>query len=102
MGVITNVSYAHIKNFKNIKQIALAKAEIIENIKEGGSLVLNADDQFYNLHRKMAFKKKLKVYSFGIKKTNSDIKLDYVKKIGEKFKIGININNKKKIFFNFF
>ena len=30
VGVITNVSYAHIKNFKNIKQIALAKSEIIK------------------------------------------------------------------------
>ena len=32
VGVITNVSYAHAKNFKNIKQIALAKSEIIDNI----------------------------------------------------------------------
>ena len=38
VGVITNISYAHAKNFKNIKQIALAKAEIINNIKNGGSI----------------------------------------------------------------
>ena len=30
VSIITNINYAHIKNFKNIKQIALAKAEIIE------------------------------------------------------------------------
>jgi len=70
VGVITNVSYAHAKNFKNIKQIALAKSEIINNIKDGGVLVLNADDQFYNFHKKKALKKKLKIYTFSIKNKN--------------------------------
>ena len=65
VGVITNISYAHAKNFKNIDQIALAKSEIIKNIKDGGSLVLNADDQFYSLHKKLAKKRKLKILSFG-------------------------------------
>ena len=32
--VITNISYAHIKNFKNLKGIALAKAEIIDNAEK--------------------------------------------------------------------
>ena len=36
MGVITNVSYAHIKNFKNLSKIAYAKSEIIDNINVGG------------------------------------------------------------------
>ena len=34
VGIITNISYAHIKNFRNIKEIALAKSEIIQNIKK--------------------------------------------------------------------
>ena len=68
VGVITNISYAHVKNFKNIKQIALAKSEIIKNLKDGGSIVLNADDQFYYLHKKLAQKRKIKIYSFSIKK----------------------------------
>ena len=29
VSVITNINYAHAKNFKNIKSIALAKSEII-------------------------------------------------------------------------
>ena len=51
LGVITNVSYAHSKNFKNIKQIADAKAEIMENIKYGG-IIVNKDDNFYDYHKK--------------------------------------------------
>ena len=99
VGVITNISYAHAKNFKNIKQIALAKSEIIHNIKDGGALVLNADDQFYNFHKKIALKKKLKIYTFSIMKKNSNIKLNSIKKEGKKYKIFINVNNRKTYFF---
>ena len=38
IAVITNVSYAHIKNFKNLHQIAKAKSEIIDNIIDDASL----------------------------------------------------------------
>ena len=99
VGVITNISYAHAKNFKNIKQIALAKSEIIHNVKDDGAIVLNADDQFYSFHKKIALKRKLRIYSFSIKKKNSNIKLNYVKKEGKKYKVFINISNKKKYFY---
>ncbi len=99
MGVITNVTYAHAKNFKNIKQIALAKSEIIKNIKDGGHLVLNADDQFYNFHKKIAQKRKLKIYSFSIRKKNCEVSLDYLKKERLKYKVSININSRKKYFY---
>ena len=99
IGVITNISYAHAKNFKNIKQIAQAKSEIIKNIKNGGSIVLNADDQFYNFHKKQAQKIGLRIYSFSINKKSSHIYLNYIKKEGLKYKISININNSKKYFY---
>ena len=50
--VITNISYAHLKNFKNIKGIAEAKSEIIDNIKTGGNIILNRDDEFFYLFKK--------------------------------------------------
>ena len=58
VSVITNINYAHAKNFKNIKQIALAKSEIIHNTKTNGFIILNADDSFFKLHQKIAHKKK--------------------------------------------
>ena len=98
VGVITNINYAHAKNFKNIKQIALAKSEIINNIKPYGYIVLNADDSFFQLHKKIAKEKKIKVVSFGIKSQKADIKLINIKPFGKKFKINIRLNNKKKYF----
>ncbi len=98
VGVITNINYAHAKNFKNIKQIALAKSEIINNIRPNGFLVLNADDSFFSIHKKIAMKRNLNVISFGIKNKIANIRLVNIKQRGKKFKIQINFNNNKKYF----
>ena len=98
VGVITNINYAHVKNFKNIKQIALAKSEIINNIKLNGSIILNADDKFFKLHRQISKKKNLKLISFGIKSKRADIKLIDIKLFGKNFKIKIRFMNKIKHF----
>jgi len=98
VGVITNISYAHIKNFKNIGEIALAKSEIINNIKDGGHLILNKDDKFYNFHKRIGLKKNLKILSFSLKNKNATTNLQSVSMEKSKYKISININ-KKKIYF---
>ena len=98
VGVITNINYAHAKNFKNIKQIALAKSEIINNIKSNGFIILNADDKFFKLHKQISQKKNLKLISFGIKSNRADIKLIDIKSFGKNFKIKIKFMNKIKYF----
>ena len=99
VGVITNISYAHIKNFKNINQIALAKSEIIKNIKDGGYLILNKDDKFYNFHKKIGLKRNLKILSFSLKNKSATTNLDSISKEKSKYKISININKNKKYFY---
>ncbi len=99
IGVITNINYAHAKNFKNLKEIALAKSEIIKNIRPNGFIVLNADDNFFRLHTKIAIRNKVKVISFGINSIRSNIKLINIKKIGKKYLAKIKLGNKKKYFF---
>ena len=99
LGVITNISYAHSKNFKNIKQIADAKAEIMNNIKKNGVIVLNGDDFFYNYLKNLAFKKKLKIISFAIKNKSSEVKLIKIEKIKNKYKLLLNVKNKKIHFY---
>jgi murE/murF fusion protein len=100
VGVITNISYAHIKNFKNINQIALAKSEIIKNIKDDGYLVLNRDDKFYNFHKKIGLKRNLKILSFSLKNKSATTNLDSISKEKSKYKISININKIKKFFYS--
>ena len=98
VSVITNINYAHAKNFKSIKHIAVAKSEIIQNTKSNGYVVLNADDKFYKLHKKIALKNNLRLLSFGIKNQKSDIKLSNIKKNGVNYKIEVRIKGQKKTF----
>ena len=98
VGLITNINYAHAKNFKNIKQIALAKAEIIKNILPNGFVVLNADDSFFKLHKKIAENNNINVISFGIKTKKANVKLSNIKKVKKAFKIKVKLNDKFKYF----
>ena len=98
VSVITNINYAHAKNFKNLKHIALAKSEIINNTKDNGFIILNADDNFFIFYKKIAAKRNLKILSFGIKSKKANVKLISIKKIGKKFKAIIGINNLKIYF----
>ena len=98
ISVITNINYAHAKNFNNIREIALAKSEIIQNTKQDGYVVLNADDDFFGMHQKLALKNNLKIISFGIQNKKSNIKLLNIKKKGKYFKIKIKTNKLIKYF----
>ena len=101
LGIITNISYAHSKNFKNIKGIAEAKSEIIENIKSGGSIILNNDDKFFKFLKSKALKRKLNVYSFSLKNKKSYASLEKIIEIKNKFKLFFKVDNKKEYFFSY-
>ena len=94
-GVITNISYAHIKNFNNLKEIAKAKSEIINNITKYGKIILNQDDDYFYFIKKIAQKKNINIISFSKKNPLSDV---YIKKIiSNKTNTKIIIKNKNII-----
>ena len=97
MGVITNVSYAHIKNFDNLSKIAYAKSEIIDNINVGGKIVLNKDDKYFNFFKQRALKKRLKIISFS-KKKSANVKYIKTEKMKNNFLLHIKVNKKKNSF----
>ena len=97
IGVITNISYAHIKNFKSLYKIAEAKSEIINNILENGSIILNADDKFYNFFKEKALRKNLNIVSFSIK-NKSNVKLKKIEIFKNINTLTISINGKVKKF----
>ena len=92
VAIITNIAAAHIENFKNLKGIASAKGEIIDNINKGGTLILNKDDKYFRYFQKKAFKRNIKVNSFGIS-SNADIKLLKIKKHKDKSILKIKVFN---------
>ena len=85
LGLITNISYAHIENFKNLNQIAEAKSEIINNIVSDGTMVLNMDDKYYKYFLKKSKLRNLKVITFSKKNKKADIIFLNQKRINNKF-----------------
>ena len=93
IAIITNISEAHFKNFKTLKDIAKTKSEIIHNISKGGSIVLNRDAKFFTFFSNKAKKNGINIISFSLKK-RSDIFLMNIKKIKNYFRLKINVKNK--------
>jgi len=90
LAIITNIGEAHIENFKNIRGIAKAKSEIINNIEKKGTIILNRDDKFFNYLNKKAKFKKIKVITFG-KTNNADVHLIKIKKFGKLNQITVRV-----------
>ncbi len=44
IGVLTNISEAHLEGLGDVEGVAVAKAELLENIRRDGFLVFNADN----------------------------------------------------------
>ena len=94
IAIITNIGEAHIENFKNLKGIAKAKGEIIENIEKNGTIILNRDDKYFRFLEKKAKLKKLKTLSFGFSKKSDVYPTSVFKKKEHNF-LTIKLKNSK-------
>lgn len=72
--VINNAGNAHLGELGSYQAIAEAKGEIIEGLSADGTAILNVDDQFFTLWKKLAQGKKM--VSFGLQK-NADVQASY-------------------------
>ena len=54
IAIVTLIAAAHLGHFRNLDEIAKAKAEIFESIEKGGFALLNRDDARYGLLQRLA------------------------------------------------
>ena len=77
-AVVTNVAPVHLESFDSIGAIARAKYELVEALPHGGTVVLNADDEYVcQFGREF----KGKVVMFGLKPA-ADVRAENVKVLG--------------------
>ncbi|MEI9424471.1 UDP-N-acetylmuramoylalanyl-D-glutamyl-2,6-diaminopimelate--D-alanyl-D-alanine ligase [Mesorhizobium sp. Cs1299R1N1] len=66
VAIVTMIAAAHLGFFRNLDEIAKAKAEIFEGLEPGGAAVLNRDDARFKLLDKVAQAAGVEhVYGFG-------------------------------------
>lgn len=67
IGIVTNVSRAHLEFFNSVKEIAKAKGELIEALNNDGLAVLNYDNKYTDILKKQA-EKDIRYIYFGFQK----------------------------------
>ena len=77
IALITNIGPCHIENLGSLENIARAKAEIIEGMKEGSILFIPESVAHKNIFQQEAKKRKLTLKTFSISK-NPDIQLEKI------------------------
>ena len=71
IGAITNIGKAHLEEFKNTEGVFLEKSELAASLKDGGFIVLNADDKMPPAIYKDKIKEGVNIVSFGFGKINA-------------------------------
>ena len=75
IAIVTAIAAAHLGNFKNISEIAAAKAEIFEGVELGGHALINRDsEKFAQLKKAAAACDITNIHAFGAHR-QTDIKL---------------------------
>jgi UDP-N-acetylmuramoyl-tripeptide--D-alanyl-D-alanine ligase len=75
VALVTLIAPAHLGHFRNLQEIAAAKAEIFEGLLPGGYALLNRDDKHYKLLEKLALEAGVEhIKSFG-ESTRADYRL---------------------------
>tara|TARA_B100001013_G_scaffold271939_1_gene172903 strand:+ start:513 stop:1907 length:1395 start_codon:yes stop_codon:yes gene_type:complete len=75
IGIITKISNAHIGNFNSLKDIALAKSEIFFGMNNNGTAILNQNDPYHFLLKKILRNLGIKnIITFGLSK-KCDVRL---------------------------
>ena len=91
IGLITNISYAHIKNFTNLNQIANAKGELINNIIHNGTMIINMDDKYYKYFLDKTINCGINKLTFSKKNQSADITFLSQKKFKNNYLFKIKI-----------
>lgn len=75
IGVVTNIGPDHLEFFGSLEGSAYAKAELLDLLPPDGTVVLNADDAYYEY---LAARAQCRVVSFGLSQ-KADVRADEIK-----------------------
>jgi len=74
MGIITNIGPDHLEFFGSMEGSAQAKAELLDQLPENATAVLNADDHYFDY---LAARARCRVVSFGLSE-KADVRATHV------------------------
>ena len=93
VGIVTNVGETHMELLGSLENIAKAKAELVEAIPAGGTVILNADNPYVAGMRGKA-REGVKVITFGIEQP-ADVKAEAIRTEGDKTIFMVEYENER-------
>ena len=92
VGLITNVGNDHLEFFGNMDGSARAKAELLAHLPHDGTVVLNADDPYYEFFRRRA---RCLVVSFGVQ-GQADIRGSQIQRQGTRTEFRLQLPGRRR------
>ncbi|MBQ5502144.1 MAG: UDP-N-acetylmuramoyl-tripeptide--D-alanyl-D-alanine ligase [Selenomonas sp.] len=93
IGIVTNVGETHMELLGSLENIAKAKQELVEAIPAGGTVILNADNE-YVAGMRAAVNEGVKVITFGLEK-DADVKGEAIHTDGNITKFMVTYANER-------
>lgn len=94
VAIITMVGAAHLASFRDLEEIAEAKAEIFEGLEIEGTAIINRDDPRFSLLATLARAKGHgNIKSFG-ENPQADIRLRDAELFGDRSEIAVSVNGR--------
>ncbi len=92
VGIITNVGNDHLEFFGNVDGSARAKAELLATLPHDGTIILNADDPYYDFFRRRA---RCSVVSFGLQ-GHADIRGSHIQQQGTRTEFRLHMTGRQR------
>ncbi len=92
IGVITNIGPDHLEFFGSLEGSARAKAELLGCLPNGGMIVLNADDDFYDFLKPQVRSRKI---SFGMKR-HAHVRASGMQRVGRHTVCRVDLRGRKQ------
>ncbi|SFT72007.1 UDP-N-acetylmuramoyl-tripeptide--D-alanyl-D-alanine ligase [Selenomonas sp. GACV-9] len=93
IGIVTNVGETHMELLGSLENIAKAKAELVEAIPAGGTVILNADNEYVAGMRSKATAG-VRVLTFGIEQS-ADVHGEAIRTEGRNTKFMVEYQNER-------
>jgi UDP-N-acetylmuramoyl-tripeptide--D-alanyl-D-alanine ligase len=97
VSIITTVAEAHMAAFKDVTDIARAKAEVFDGMQAGGVAILNRDISTVDILAKAAQARGLEIVTFGANQA-ADNRLDSVQQNGGVSVVSARLNDDPTLF----
>lgn len=95
ISIVTAVAPQHLALFGSMEKLARAKYEIVENMKAGGTAIINYDNKYCRQMLTWAREAQLDTLSFTLEDGDADVRVQNIREVGKSIAFELQAGKKK-------